>query len=522
MRKWLSCFLILGLFFFCYSAVAYTTQINRGGNLRIAHENSPDTMDPHRTSMIDASIFGMVYENLIRAAFDEQIGVIYKPELATDWEITDEPAIIFELREDVFFHDGSKFNAEVAKWNFERILTDDVARARGILRSYVDKVEMLDEYTIKIHLTEFHNLILFDLSSARYTTSMISKEKFEKLGRDEFHRTGSGTGAFVIDEWLVDDKVIMIKNENYWREGEDGKPLPYLDSVTFLWRPDKDIAALQLRGGMLDIFYEPDYADFHSFRADPNLITRSYGKIYRHYPNIVINMREGTLADHNLRKAIVRGTNREMLARVIGYGIVEPAEYPLMRNYFSGWDPDYWPDFSFDPERAKELVSKSGVEGDVKIDLLVIAREPDTTVAEVLKSMWDEVGFDTSINAIETIEWVETIRNDNYTIAFHNRPLVPIVDIALLDTVVTGAPGNFGNYSNPKVDELVYKGINIEPGTDEHNQVFREVARLLYEDIGFGPGLYAPQSLAKQHNVVIGPLSESIRTLRFIDVWFKK
>src|SRR5690625_4561539 len=118
----------------------------------IGLDSDPPQLDPHKSSAgVDRQVYHSVFNKLIE--IDENWEFV--PQLATSWEESDDGlTYTLELRDDVTFHDGTKFDAEAVKFNFERMLDPDFGSARAAEINSVDKVEVVDEFTVKIILKE--------------------------------------------------------------------------------------------------------------------------------------------------------------------------------------------------------------------------------------------------------------------------------------------------------------------------------------------------------------------------------
>ena len=103
----------------------------------------------------------------------------------------------------------------------------------------------------------------------------------------------------------------------------------------------------------------------------------------------------------------------------MGFGVARAHQYPWITKGQPGWDPKIWPDYSYNPDKAKELLKQDHPKG-ANVKLFIIAREPDTTLGELLKSMWDRVGIKTELKAIERLQWIDTMRKDTYEAGFWN------------------------------------------------------------------------------------------------------
>ena len=124
------------------------TAPKKGGTLRVGFYLEASTMDPHLSgSKVDRQIYHNIYEPLI--VLDTNLGL--KPGLAESWQQPDARTLVLKLRRGVKFHDGTDFNAEVTKFNFNRMKTEPKSVRKGETAS-IDTVDVVDAYTIKINL----------------------------------------------------------------------------------------------------------------------------------------------------------------------------------------------------------------------------------------------------------------------------------------------------------------------------------------------------------------------------------
>src|SRR4051794_14375063 len=188
-----------------------TSEPVAGGEFTYALSTAPDTLDPHVSGFaVSYRVIKSIFETLVYQSADNTI----EPWLATEWEISeDQKTYTFKLREDVTFHDGSKFNAEVVKYNFDRIF--DPKTKAPTPASYMEKVEsveVLDEYTVKFTLSEPSATFLTLLGHTNL--SIVSKEAAEKYG-DQFASHPVGSGPFKFVEQVENDRVVLGKYEEY-------------------------------------------------------------------------------------------------------------------------------------------------------------------------------------------------------------------------------------------------------------------------------------------------------------------
>lgn len=456
----------------------YAQEVKRGGVVRVAEAWTPNTLDIHKASMRFA-VLGAVYDYLIEARIDEDTGsLLLEPALATSWyEENENRRIVFELREDVKFHDGSSFNAEIAKWNLDRLRTHPESHIRAEFEVVTD-IEVLSPYSIALNLEYPSKKLYYDLSSAILRAGMVSKAFHDTYGEDELYRQGAGSGPFIVKQWIVDDRVVLERNPSYWKVGADGKSLPYLDSLEIYYRPDVSQSIIDLRAGMLDVVEEPPARDTMLIEDHPNLKIVNLPPAERARPALGLNARLGPFVDENLREAALLALDRERISDIMGFGVSRPHQYPYITTGQIGWDPDYWPDYSYDPERAKELVKISYPNG-VDVELFFIEREPDSTIGEMIKSMWDAVGIRTTLGGRERLGWIDSMREDVYEAAMWSAPTRP--GTAIDQYIITGSGSNWGNYSNIEVDRLFREYGQISDREKSH-EIMREALKMVWED----------------------------------------
>src|SRR6267378_7043267 len=124
------------------------TAPKKGGTLRVGFYLEASTMDPHLSgSKVDRQIYHNIYEPLL--VLDTGLGI--KPGLAESWQQPDSRTLVMKLRHGVKFHDGTDFNAEAAKFNFNRMKTEPKSVRKGEVAS-IESVDIVDAATLKVNL----------------------------------------------------------------------------------------------------------------------------------------------------------------------------------------------------------------------------------------------------------------------------------------------------------------------------------------------------------------------------------
>src|ERR671922_3010486 len=225
----------------------------RGGTLRVRGFDPPN-FDPHLTvAGFTQSTVGFVYSKLVRHKVGGDVPpgtFIIEPDLAERWEALDDTTYVFHLRQGVKWHNkppvnGRELVAEDVKFTYERFLSEPANANRYLLDS-VDRIEVVDRYTVKFLLKEPY---VWFLSVLAYPTSMwiIAPEVVQQFGDLKKAETVIGTGPFILERYDPNVKTVFKRNPDYYRDDQ-----PYVDGVEWLVIPDESTGLAMYRTGQLD------------------------------------------------------------------------------------------------------------------------------------------------------------------------------------------------------------------------------------------------------------------------------
>lgn len=276
--------------------------------LRVALDADPPKLDPHlSSSAIDRQVQNNIFDKLVE--LDEKLNIV--PELAAEWEISEDGRVYtFKLRQGVKFHDGTDFNAEVVKFNFERMLNRELKTPRYNEVSMVEKVEVLDPYTVAITLKKPFSPFLGILTDR--AGMMVSPAAVQKYGNDGFLNHPVGTGPFKFESRIKGDSITLVKNESYWRQG-----LPKADQVIYKVITDQNVAVVNLQSGQVDILDTRTIPDqqLPSLRQDKRVVLDVLPGLG--YQGLWLNVTRPPFDDKWLRKAVDAAIDRETLVKVV-------------------------------------------------------------------------------------------------------------------------------------------------------------------------------------------------------------
>jgi ABC-type transport system substrate-binding protein len=189
------------------------------------------------------------------------------------------------------------------------------------------------------------------------------------------------------------------------------------------------------------------------------------------------NARRGPFTSHALRKAACYAIDRERIAKIVGFGVGRVHQYPMITKGQPGWAPEEWPDYSYNPDKAAELVKVDYPKG-VTVELFHIVREPDNQFGQLIQAMWNKVGIKTELKSLERVAWIASMRKDTFQAAFFLTSPYPegFIQVYLL----SGAGANWPNISNPNVDKLLLEHSRTVDQSKRH-ELLKKALKIVYE-----------------------------------------
>lgn len=405
--------------------------------------------------------------------------------LATKWEESaDAKVSTYYLRQGVKFQDGTPLNAEAVKWNMERNFDKKHPyyheKAWGGQRQRfrdIDRVEVVDEHTVRVYQKQPY--VNFLLLMRGY--SVTSPTAVKKFGNDEIHKAPIGTGPFKLEEFKAGDRVVLVRNENYW-----GKE-PWLDKVIFRPMGESAVRVAALKSGDIDFSVNLPPDTYAEFEKDPRfeVIQKTYGHVWF----IRFNAKSPPFNDKRVRIAATMAVNKDALIKDILKGTGQKAIAPFGPGT-DAYDPDFKEPYPYNPAKAKDLLKEAGyangfetvinfppsgsgmMAGQVMVEFIqrnlaqvgikvrLIPQEWNTYVKGYYDGLPPEVGITNMSHGMDS--------GTNVARLYHTNQQPP------------NGP-NPGWYSNPEVDRILDQA-DQEHDLEKRKGLWRRANRLIAED----------------------------------------
>jgi len=293
-----------------------------------------------------------LYEPLVFIDNDMNI----QPGLAKSWKQLDDDTWRFYLREGVKFHDGTTFDADAVKYNFDKWLDDPMFSMMLATRLYIeskDQIDAVDDYTVDITTIKPLGCLPGRLSNPGF---VMTSPDMDDYGMPD------GTGPFKFEEMSPLETLEVVRNEHYWGDG------PKLEKLTIKTIFDASTKVMALEAGEVDLIYGVPPSEVSSLESDPDI--QVFEKMLPMTTLLRVNAKKRPLSDVRVRKAINYAINKEDIVDYIYEGIGEPAKGFVSPVIYWSAD-DELEGYPYNPAKAEELLADAGwvdTDGDGYLD----------------------------------------------------------------------------------------------------------------------------------------------------------
>jgi len=402
-----------------------------GGSVVYGMTQDLASLDPHvDTDAGTRDVVFNLYEGLVKPTSDG--GFI--PAVASDYIISDDAkTYTFTLRDGITFHDGTPVTIEDVKYSIDRYA--EIQGESSAFSSLVDSVEVQDDKTLVVNLKESYSEFL-----PMMTIAIIPQSNEDPAGNP------IGTGPFKYVSYTPGQNLELEKYDGYWQEG-----VPSLDSVEFKFIADVDTAFVELQAGTIDILKYLTSAQAETLGDDYNIVQGSMNLVHAMY----LNSAYEPLSKTEVRQALCYAVDRDAINNFIFGGkshIIGSHMIPAMSKYY---EPEAETVYSYDPEKAKELLADAGYADGFDLEITVPSSySQHVDSAQIIADELSQVGINVTLNQVEWSTWLQDVyKGGNFqaTVIGFDGTLAPS---DWLKKYVTDDAKNFMHYSNTEYDDV--------------------------------------------------------------------
>jgi len=461
-----------------------------GGILKAVITSGPAMMS-YRGQMgpSDATYMMPAVEFLVEPLVDEQGNRGWTPFLCESYKIDpDAKTFTFNLRDNVYFSDGSKMDADVVKWNFQQQI------ASGWLQD-ADKVVSIDtpdSKTVVIHFTVYSNQYEFNwgwtaiYSKAAWTQAAGTDDPTAQAGIDWAVSHVVGTGPFILKSYERDVKMVWEKNPNYWQTGK-----PYLDGLEWQIITEATTASALLQSGQIDLWYQGHSAlDWEDLEPKGYTVQTFWpGLPQAIFPNTTNP--DSKWQDIRLREAIEYALDKDSITQALGRGFYV-ASHQIAPSTEWGYVPGL-PTREYNPEKAKSLLAEAGYANGCPITLLIQSVPSSVDAGEAIKGYLDKAGFVTTLDIADPGRFFGSVFGtgwDDTVQMFYG------MDVNYLATYMswfsTDPKSNLASFKRDDYQVNFDKNVVTIVDTARQRTATEDVMKHLYEQAAFIPLWWVP------------------------------
>jgi peptide/nickel transport system substrate-binding protein len=480
--------------------------------ITIAARVGPNNLHPLKANDEGTARVGqLMYDSLMDNGQDLRA----QPRLAERIEMPDPRTYVVHLRRGVRFHDGHELTSRDVVFTFSRFLDPAFLSPFKGAFTVMAGVRALDDYTVAFSLkTPFPSFPVTNLVPIPIIPDGVDEQSLA--------RTPNGTGPYRLVRYAADDKVELKAFDGYW----NGPPRNA--GVVFKVIPDDTMRGLEMRKGTADLIVNdvpPDIV-YQMQKSGDFRIVRSPGLDFSY---LGFNMRDPVVADKRVRQAIGYATNRDAIVKYLRRDLAHPATGLLPPQAWA-YEPDIFT-FTFDPEKAKQLLDEAGYRDPdgsgplprLRLTLKISTNEEVRLQSTVIQQDLRRVGIELDVRTSEFATVFADIQKGNFQIMSLQWVGGAVIDPDILRRVfhsaqIPPAGYNRGHYRNPEVDRLIDRAsAAIDEG--ERKTFYGAAQRIIAEDAVYIPIWNRVNVAVAQNNLDGLRLSPSIDFSMLKDVY---
>ncbi len=415
--------------------------------ISVGLSNEPSKMEPAINSgTAQRTVKLLVYRGL----FNYGKGGVLTPELADKYEISDDGLIYTFTLRDALFHNGDPVTAADVKFTLERILDPEIGATFYKQMSIISSVNIIDEKTVEVVLSKPMSPFLDYLALPE--SVIVSKKWTEEKGGD-LSTYPMGAGPYIFKEYLSGQRINLEKFDNFYKEN-----LPITQNIVFYFYSDANMRVTALQAGDVDLIEYVPWKDVEMIKSDSNLkVLGGVGP----FMGLTVNTYTEELSNPLVRQAISYAIDRQVIIDTAFSGQGIPIYGMAMPSSSLAYDEKYIEYFSYDPEKAKELLAQAGYPDGFSVRLLATSQydfHQNTAIA--VQSELEKVGIKVEL---DLPDW-PTRLDKNLKADYDLMVLGTSGDVADPDFLATFFEGgeirldNSPGFADPIIDDLLSQG----------------------------------------------------------------
>lgn len=481
---------------------------HRGGTLRVAYSDVPDSFDPG-VAALGGSHLAIEHMYSTLTELDSRGNVV--PSLAQSWEVSpDDLTYTFHLHRNVSFHNGEPLTAADVKFTLDRLLNPKTGYPFPLYVNTISRSEVLNTHTIKVILKQPLGAFLTFMA---FPGNSIVPMRAVLAGADlRNHPIGSGPFQF---QGYDEGRLLTLKRyPKFFMPG-----LPYVDTLEHYLIPDTTARTNALLGGLVDFNTAVAPQDWSRISSNTSFVSRSYESC--HWHRIELNNRVAPFNDVRVRQAVNLALDRKAIIDGVFFGLAIPIVGGQIPQWSWAFDSKLHP-FSSRPniQKAKQLLAAAGYPNGLKAQFTLPNLDVLAPQGPIIQANLQAVGINLQLQEVDSTTWLQSVfsaHNFQMSNVYRSSPSID-PDEFTYGFLYTGQPTNASGYANPKMDALLDRARH-EVSQTKRKGLYAEIQAMELADLPLIPVLNQSVLIAHAKKVKgFVPLSSgTFKTLR--NVW---
>ena len=410
-------------------------------------------------------------------------------DLAQSYEFKDQTTLIIKLKENVLWHDNTKFTAKDVIFTYEKIIDPKVFNSIKSNFQQVKSVKALDDYTIEVIYSQAYFKAIETWMVGILPYHLLKDE--ENLMTSSFNKNPIGTGSYKLKEFKQGQDIELIANDKYF-EGR-----PNIDKILYQFLPDPNTSFLYLKQKKLDLGgLTPIQIDRQIDNDFKNKFTIIQKPSFA-YSYLGFNLKNEKFKDIRIRQALSLAINRQEMVDILFFGYGKICNGPFLPDSFA-YNENIKP-ITQDINKAKALLKDAGYDENNPFTFELVTNTGNDTrinAAQILQYQLEKTGVKMSIKVMEWQAFLNTVVHPKkFQAVLLGWSLALMPDAFPLWHSSSSKLGGFNlvSYENEKVDKLIEQG-STTINRDELGNIYKEIFKIITDDLPY-LFLYIPDAI---------------------------
>jgi peptide/nickel transport system substrate-binding protein len=374
----------------------------KGGTLKVAIIGDMTNFDPQQFSVVNFPLIKNLYDSLIEYTPDGKP----VPSLATAWQIApDNTSVTVTLRKGVKFTSGTPFDAEAVAATLKKAADPQKGKNVYATMSFVKDWTIVDPQTIRLNFK--------GPAPERQITDLLQfLSVIDPKGIDTVETKPAGTGAFMLGERVVGQRIVLKKNPNYWREKE-----PLLDEVVLTIFAEDGSATAALESGAVDLIYGSTARSARRLKDAGYQLIQGPGPLVQVFR---INSTRGPFKNAKFRQAFNYLMDRQGILRVGYAGLGEVVALPWAPAS-PAFDKSYNDKYAYSIDKAKKLLAESGLSASELSNWKLLVNgsdQPSVAISQVVQNSLAQAGINIELDVQQGAEFIDALLKGRFDAVF--------------------------------------------------------------------------------------------------------